>query len=143
MDANDAPQLLPTEPYRAGAWGGEARRHGMAPRAIKEARFGSVGHPEVLEKLKASQFASAAPVCMHRCMDACKNGWMNRWMHANDATQLWPTEPYREGVWEGGAPARYGSEGHNGSPFWLRGPSGSATKVTSFAVCQCRASMHA
>ena len=39
-----------------------ARQPGMAPWAITEARCGSVGHPEVIEKLQDSQFASAAPV---------------------------------------------------------------------------------
>ena len=34
----------------------------MAPWAITEARYGSVGPPEFLEKLQDSQFASAAPV---------------------------------------------------------------------------------
>lgn len=38
-----------------------ARRPDMAPWAITEARYGSVGHPGVLEKLQDSQFASATP----------------------------------------------------------------------------------
>ena len=58
-------------PGRPGA-GHHARRPAMAPWAITQARYGSVGHnagplwlwgsPEILEKLQASQFASAGAI---------------------------------------------------------------------------------
>ena len=39
-----------------------------------------------------------------------------------------------------GCCARGGSVGYNGCLLWLRGPFGMPTNVTSFALCQCRAS---